>query len=139
MHGMSKSSIYFLNSSSGSLTKTQTLVSYSLELNGFEILIWIGFGLGLDGTYLNVKVKNMNGFSLANNLFFYFLLKGIVENKKIQSKYPKASDYIREIGFSTLTIFIFGVVPLVFIHNQNIIIYRKINRRINGNATKPLF
>ena len=48
-------------------------------------------------------------------LFFYFLLKGIVENKKIQSKYPKASDYIREIGFSTLTIFIFGVVPLVWL------------------------
>ena len=46
-------------------------------------------------------------------LFFYFLLKGIVENKKIQSKYPKASDYIREIGFSTLTIFIFGVLSSI--------------------------
>ena len=64
-------------------------------------------------------------------LFFYFLLKGIVENKKIQSKYPKASDYIREIGFSTLTIFIFGVVPLVFIHNQNISKYTTLYKNVD--------
>ena len=64
-------------------------------------------------------------------LLFYFLLKWIVENKKIQSKYPKASDYIREIGFSTLTIFIFGVVPLVFIHNQNISKYTTLFKNVD--------
>jgi sterol desaturase/sphingolipid hydroxylase (fatty acid hydroxylase superfamily) len=64
-------------------------------------------------------------------LFFYFLLKGIVENKKIQNKYPRISDYMREIGFSTLTILIFGVVPLVFIHNKNISKYTTLYKNID--------
>jgi len=53
-------------------------------------------------------------------LIFYVLLKGVLSSKKIQQRFPKYSDYFREIGYSTLTIFIFGFVPVFFIYNENV-------------------
>jgi sterol desaturase/sphingolipid hydroxylase (fatty acid hydroxylase superfamily) len=64
-------------------------------------------------------------------LFFYVLLKRIVENKKIQNRFPRFTDYFREIGYSTLTIFIFGVVPVVFIYNENISKYTTLYKQID--------
>ncbi len=48
-------------------------------------------------------------------LLFYILFKQKWQHKKIQSRYPKRSDYIREIGYSMITVLIFaGIGYLVF-------------------------
>lgn len=46
-------------------------------------------------------------------LFFYIFLRARVRYKKIQPRFPKTSDYLREIGFSSLTILIFGIIVVV--------------------------
>ncbi|MEY4050681.1 MAG: Delta(7)-sterol 5(6)-desaturase [Bacteroidota bacterium] len=48
---------------------------------------------------------------------FYVVLKNKILHKKIQSLFPKNSDYLREIFYSTTTILIFGFIPLFFIAN----------------------
>ena len=35
-------------------------------------------------------------------LFFYVLLKSKINYKKIQQRFPKQKDYIREIGYSVM-------------------------------------
>jgi lathosterol oxidase len=52
--------------------------------------------------------------------FFYVLLKKSVGYKKIQLRFPKQKDYVREIGYSISTIAIFGFVPLLLIKNPAI-------------------
>jgi len=64
-------------------------------------------------------------------LIFYILLKGVLANKKIQQRFPKGSDYLREIGYSTLTISIFGAVPVIFIYNENVAKYTTLYTDIN--------
>lgn len=57
-------------------------------------------------------------FIIAGIFFFlfYFLLRKRIGHKKIQPRLPKKADYVREIGFSLLTIAIFAVVPLAILH-----------------------
>jgi len=54
-------------------------------------------------------------------LFFYILLKTVIGHKKIQSRFPKQQDYVREIGYSILTIAIFGTVPVLLIKNEAVV------------------
>ena len=49
-------------------------------------------------------------------LLFYMLLRKRVGYKKIQSRLPRSKDYVREIGYSIITISIFALVPLVILH-----------------------
>ena len=51
-------------------------------------------------------------------LIFYVLLKKKILYKKIQEKFPKLKDYVREIGFSTLSIIIFSVPPLLMLYSD---------------------
>lgn len=44
-------------------------------------------------------------------LVWYVLLRRIIASKKIQAKYPRLKDYIREIGFSITTVFIMSFIP----------------------------
>jgi Delta7-sterol 5-desaturase len=53
-------------------------------------------------------------------LIFYVLLKKRILDKKIQSRFPKFKDYAREIGFSTLSIIIFSVPPLLMLYSDSI-------------------
>ncbi len=64
-------------------------------------------------------------------VIFYLLLNRVLANKKIQQRYPKTSDYVREIGYSTLTIMIFGFVPLIFIQTESISKYTTLYKNIN--------
>lgn len=48
-------------------------------------------------------------------LLFYVLLHNKISYKKIQQRAPKQSDYLREVGYSILTIFIFAFVPLLIL------------------------
>ncbi len=45
----------------------------------------------------------------------YLLLRKIISSKKIQQRFPRINDYIREIGFSILTIFIMAFVPFLML------------------------
>lgn len=53
-------------------------------------------------------------------LVCYVLLRQVIKNKKIQQKFPATNDYLREAGYSILTITIFAFVPLFFIKNPAI-------------------
>jgi lathosterol oxidase len=64
-------------------------------------------------------------------LFFYIILKRVLESKKIQQRFPKYTDYLREIGYSSLTIFIFGAVPVFFIYNENVSKYTLLYKNID--------
>ncbi len=50
-------------------------------------------------------------------LLFYIIFKNKIIKQKIQSLFPKNTDYLREIFYSTITIFIFALIPLFFIAN----------------------
>jgi len=58
-------------------------------------------------------------YLIAGAIFFlfYVVLKNKILHKKIQSLFPKNADYLREILYSTGTIFIFGCIPLLIIAN----------------------
>ena len=46
-------------------------------------------------------------------LVAYILLRRFILSKKIQQRFPGINDYAREIGFSTLTIFIMAFIPFL--------------------------
>ncbi|WP_395066172.1 sterol desaturase family protein [Flavobacterium sp.] len=53
-------------------------------------------------------------------ILFYVLLKKRISYKKIQLKFPKIKDYKREIAFSTLSIVIFSIPPLLLLGNDTL-------------------
>jgi Delta7-sterol 5-desaturase len=53
-------------------------------------------------------------------LIFYVILKKKIRYKKIQLKFPSVSDYGREIFFSTISIIIFSVPPLLMLYSDDI-------------------
>lgn len=53
-------------------------------------------------------------------LIFYLLLRKRITYKKIQQRFPKQKDYWREISFSTLSIIIFSVPPLLMLYSDSI-------------------
>ena len=50
-------------------------------------------------------------------LLFYIILKNKIIKQKIQSLFPKNTDYLREIFYSTITVLIFALIPLFFTAN----------------------
>lgn len=46
-------------------------------------------------------------------LLWYVVLRKLISAKKIQQRFPKLTDYIREIGFSIATIFIMAFIPAI--------------------------
>ncbi|MBM3176797.1 MAG: sterol desaturase family protein [Bacteroidetes bacterium] len=73
----------------------------------------------------------------------YFLIAGIaflvcykilyprIAGKKIQSKLPGNEDYLREIGYSVVTIMIFALVPYFFVFNPTIRSYTRLYSEIS--------
>lgn len=61
-------------------------------------------------------------FVLAGIAFLlgYVLLRKKAAAKKIQQRFPSRSDYAREIGYSTITIAIFALVPFLLIRNETV-------------------
>lgn len=53
-------------------------------------------------------------------LLFYVLLRKSIFNRKIQQRLPQSKDYLREIGYSVITISIFALVPFFLIKNDHI-------------------
>lgn len=61
-------------------------------------------------------------FLIAGPAFviFYVFLRKKIAYKKIQANFPKRSHYLREIFFSTLSIIIFSVPPLLMLYSDRI-------------------
>lgn len=55
-------------------------------------------------------------FATTAFVVFYFLLKNVLARRKIQKRFPKWSDYGRDIFFSLVTVAIFGVVSGLTFH-----------------------
>lgn len=53
-------------------------------------------------------------------LLFYVLLRKRWLYKKIQTKFPKISDYAREMGFSAISVIIFSFPPLIMLYSDSI-------------------
>jgi Delta7-sterol 5-desaturase len=53
-------------------------------------------------------------------LIFYVFFRNRLACKKIQEKFPTRRDYLREIGFSILSVIIFSIPPLVMLHSDSI-------------------
>jgi lathosterol oxidase len=72
--------------------------------------------------FLYFRTIGSRYFILAGIAFvlFYVLFRNSGRFKKIQSKFPKQKDYIREIGYSITTIIIFSFVPLIMLRNASI-------------------
>jgi Delta7-sterol 5-desaturase len=49
-------------------------------------------------------------------LIFYVLFRNKTPLKKIQERFPKNKDYLREIFYSVITILIFGTVPILLLN-----------------------
>ncbi len=56
-------------------------------------------------------------------ILFYVLYRKIIQNKKIQNKFPETKDYLREIGYSITTTTIFAIVPWILIKHPAILPY----------------
>lgn len=50
----------------------------------------------------------------------YWLLRNTIRGRKIQLKFPKTIDYLREIGFSALTIFVMAFIPFLILGNPSL-------------------
>jgi Delta7-sterol 5-desaturase len=64
-------------------------------------------------------------------LIFYIILRKKISHKKIQKSFPKKNDYRREIVFSTLSIIIFSVPPLVMLYSDSIRPYTTFYKNIS--------
>jgi Delta7-sterol 5-desaturase len=67
-------------------------------------------------------------------VIFYVIRKNSIRHRKIQLKFPKASDYLREISFSTLSLFIFAAVPLVILNSDITRPYTRFYKDINQHG-----
>lgn len=68
--------------------------------------------------YLDLLEKVGSRYFMVAGLFFllyYVLFRNRVLYKKIQKRMPRHADYLREIGYSVVTIAIFGLVPLIML------------------------
>ncbi|MFM2117423.1 MAG: Delta(7)-sterol 5(6)-desaturase [Bacteroidota bacterium] len=50
-------------------------------------------------------------------LLFYILRRSSIQHKKIQLKFPANKDYLREIFYSSFTIFLFALIPALIVFN----------------------
>jgi Delta7-sterol 5-desaturase len=58
--------------------------------------------------------------SLPFFLVYYVFFRKRLSYRKIQAKFPKLKDYARELGFSTLSVIIFSVPPLLMLYSDAI-------------------
>lgn len=68
--------------------------------------------------------------ALIGFLIFYVIFRRKFFYKKIQQKFPANNDYIRELGFSLITMFIFSSI-IVILNSPSIIIYTTRYQLIN--------
>lgn len=67
-------------------------------------------------------------------LLFYVLFRKFISYQKIQSRFPHAKDYVREIGYSLFTMCLFALVPLVFIKNPKVVVHTTLYKNISDHG-----
>lgn len=67
-------------------------------------------------------------------LFLYIVLRKWIRHKKIQPRFPKVSDYTREIIFSIITMSLFALVPFFLIKNPAIAPHTTFYRNIDQHG-----
>ncbi|MEN0055741.1 MAG: sterol desaturase family protein [Mucilaginibacter sp.] len=70
---------------------------------------------------------------------FYVLLKNRIAHKKIQSKFPKSKDHIRDTLFSILSMILFAVPPLLILQNDAIRPHTTFYQNINEHSKVYFF
>lgn len=72
--------------------------------------------------FKNISLIGGRYFMIAGIAFllFYVIWRNRLLYKKIQSRFPKNTDYLREIGYSILTILIFSFVALVLLRHPKV-------------------
>jgi Delta7-sterol 5-desaturase len=73
--------------------------------------------------------------SLPFFLVYYVFFRKKVSYKKIQEKFPVLKDYAREISFSTLSVIIFSVPPLLMLYSDVIRPHTTFYTRIDEYGT----
>jgi lathosterol oxidase len=74
-------------------------------------------------TFVYILLDNADKyFFIAAPVFilFYVILRKRIAHKKIQVRFPKIKDYTREIIFSTLSVIIFSIPPLIMLYSNAI-------------------
>ena len=64
-------------------------------------------------------------------LVCYVLLRKILAGRKIQTRFPKTHDYLREIGYSIMTTFIFAGISVSLLRNPDIVIHTTLYAKIS--------
>ncbi len=72
--------------------------------------------------------------SLPFFLIFYVIFRKRFSYQKIQSKFPKLNEYARELGFSTLSVIIFSVPPLIMLYNDNVRVHTTFYKDISQHG-----
>jgi lathosterol oxidase len=88
------------------------------------------------GQYLRIIDKIGSRYFLAAAIafiLFYVVLRRRVFYQKIQQRFPKNADYLREAGYSLLTIFIFGTI-VVFLYHPAIAPYTTVYKNISDHS-----
>ncbi len=89
-----------------------------------ELVQWDGVNLWMQFSdyFFLFSLIGVRYLMLAAILFllFYVIGKRKWQFKKIQQRFPRAKDYLREIGFSIASIAIFAAVPFVLLFNDSI-------------------
>ncbi len=80
--------------------------------------------------FWNISLRYFGAAGIAFVLF-YFLLKKVMANRKIQEKFPLTKDYTRDIGYSIITIFIFTIVAVLSLRtfSEYTLIYDEVSDR----------
>ena len=73
--------------------------------------------------------------SLPFFLVYYVFFRRKLSYKKIQTKFPKIKDYARELGFSTLSVIIFSVPPLLMLYSDTIRPHTTFYKHIDEHGT----
>jgi len=67
-------------------------------------------------------------------LVWYVFLRRALQHKKIQQRFPRSIDYVREIGFSIATVFIMSFIPATVIGSPELAKHTKLYYDINQHG-----
>jgi lathosterol oxidase len=85
-------------------------------------------------SYLRILANISSRYFLVAGLvffIFYVLLYRKIAASKLQKALPKQADYLREIGYSILTISLFALIPLLLVFNEQVRPYTSLYREIS--------
>jgi Delta7-sterol 5-desaturase len=77
--------------------------------------------------------------SLPFFLVYYVFFRNKLSYRKIQEKFPELKDYARELGFSTISVIIFSLPPLIMLYSEKIRPHTTFYKEINMHGMTYFF